>query len=183
MEESASVVRVRDQPTGSVVFDTPHARVTLLGVDEDAPAGVDVRVVLADGRQLAYAPTTPGADEGATVVPDPLFGGNAFRPRHQSLRSLAAELSIAAGRRLETGPESERVLIVLRGAGLVFLENGDTHRFEPGDAVLVPAGEPARVWAQEEDVHAVVLQPAGAAVARRTLAGEIARRRDEGDAV
>jgi mannose-6-phosphate isomerase-like protein (cupin superfamily) len=81
---------------------------------------------------------------------------------------------------METGPQSERVFVILRGTGLVFLENGDQLRFGPGDAAVVPAGEPARVWAQgPDDVLAVVLQPRGEAAPRRTLAGEIRRLRGE----
>jgi hypothetical protein len=58
------------------------------------------------------------------------------------------------------------------------MENGDTHRFAPGWAGVVPPGEPARVWAQgPEDVLAVVMQPAGQREEKRTLAGELAKRR------
>ena len=132
----------------------------------------EVGVPLADGRVAGY-----GAGPGHVLRVEPL-SGNAFQPVHASATTLAAVLSIAAGRRMETGPESERVLVFLRGAGLVFLQNGDEMRFQPGDAALLPAGEPARVWAQgPEDVLAVVVQPVGAPAERRTLKGELEKRR------
>lgn len=135
-------------------------------------ASFEVGVPLPDGRVVGY-----GAGAGVVLSVEPL-SGNAFRPMHQSSTTLAALLSIAAGRRMETGPESERVLVFLRGNGLVFLQNGDEMRFRAGDAALLPAGEPARVWAQgPEDVLAVVLQPAGQTAVRRTLKGELEKRR------
>jgi quercetin dioxygenase-like cupin family protein len=134
--------------------------------------GFEVGVPLPDGRVAGY-----GRGAGALLAVEPL-AGNAFRPLHASDATLAALLSIAAGRRMETGPESERVLVFLRGAGFVFLQNGDALRFAPGDAALLPAGEPARVWAQgPEDVLAVVLQPQGGRAERRTLKGELEKRR------
>lgn len=132
----------------------------------------EVGVRLPDGRLVGY-----GRGAGAVLGVEPL-SGNGFRPLHESASTLAALLSIAAGRRLETGPESDRVLVFLRGSGLVFLQNGDAQRFAPGDATFLPAGEPARVWAQgPEDVLAVVVQPRGASAERRTLRGELERRR------
>ncbi|HVM45311.1 MAG TPA: hypothetical protein VM582_05195, partial [Candidatus Thermoplasmatota archaeon] len=103
---------------------------------------------------------------------------NAFKPLHESERALAALLSIAASRRLDAGAESERAFLFLRGRGLLILENGDTHHFEPHTLAVVPPGFAARLWAQgPEDVLAVVLQPRGGPAERRTLAGEIAKRR------
>lgn len=158
-------------------YEAAHSEGWLLAPAAAPPEGAEVVVALPDGARFAYVPSVEGAPARAEVAPDPFLRGNQFKPLHQSARALAALLSIAGGRRLELGPESERVLVFLRGHGLVFLENGDTHRFEAGWVAVLPAGEPARVWAQQEDVLAVALQPAMARQERRTLAGEIARRR------
>jgi quercetin dioxygenase-like cupin family protein len=180
----AHSARVDEARPGDVVTETPSSTVRLLDALAAPPPGADVVVTLHDGRRLAYAPKLPGPDAGAEVVPDPLLRGNAFLPVHESTRSLAALVSLAASRRLETGPESERVFVVARGPGLVFLENGDSFRFEPGSIVVVPPGEPAKVWAQgPDDALFVVLQPRATAEKRRTLAGEIAKRRAQGDVV
>lgn len=161
-----------------LVLETAQSRSHIAAATGALPEGTDVAFALPDGRRFAYAPSAAGAGPPREVAVDPFVRGNQFRPLHQSERSLAALLSIAAGRRLETGPESERVLVFLRGHGLVFLENGDTYRFEPGTLVCVRPGEPARVWAQgPEDALAVVLQPAGVRAEKRTLAGELAKRR------
>ena len=158
--------------------ETTHALGYLLSPMGPLPEGCDVAFGLPGALRFAYVPKAPGAAAGQEVQVDPFLRGNQFRPLHQSARTLAALLSIAAQRRLETGPESERLLVFLRGTGLVFLENGDTHRFAPGWAGVVPAGEPARVWAQgPDDVLAVVMQPAGQREEKRTLAGELAKRR------
>lgn len=178
MDETPFAVELAAGAPGDLVAQTPHSRSLLLAPGEPAPAGYDALVVLADGRRLAYAPTLEGPDAGTEVMPDPLMRGNAFVPAHQSARSLAALLSIAVTRRLETGPESERAMVFLRGKGLVFFQNGDTLKFEAGTFVVVPPGWPAAIWSQgPEDALAVVFQPQGQQVERRTLAGEIARRR------
>lgn len=136
-------------------------------------ASFEVGVPLPDGRVAGYG---AGGGAGRVLAVEPL-AGNAFRPLHDSSTVLAALLSIAAGRRLETGPESERVLVFLRGRGLVFLQNGDTLPYAAGDAALLPAGEPARVWAQgPEDALAVVLQPKGEPAPRRTLKAALRER-------
>lgn len=134
----------------------------------------EVAVPLPDGRVVGYV---RGGDARRVLAVEPL-AGNAFRPLHSSPTTLAALLSVAAGRRLEMGPESERVLVYLRGTGLVFLANGDAQKFNAGDASLLPAGEVARVWAQGPgDVLAVVVQPQGPPAERRTLKGELEKRR------
>jgi hypothetical protein len=158
--------------------ETPHARGFLVPPLGPLPEGCDLVFGLPAALRFAYVPRTPAAAPAHEAEVDPFLRGNHFRPLLQSPRTLAALLSIAAGRTLQTGPESERLLVFLRGTGLLFMENGDTHRFAPGWAGVVPPGEPARVWAQgPEDVLAVVMQPAGQREERRTLAGELAKRR------
>lgn len=157
------------------VLETEHARL-VVGDADDAEVLVD----LPQGFVAAYAPKLAGVAARKRVVVEPL-SGNAFRLVHESDRAQAALVSIAAARRLESGPQSERVFVFLRGKGLVFFENGDTLPFASGDAVVLPAGEAVRVWAQgPDDVLAVVLQPRMAEAPRRTLAAEIAKRRQEG---
>lgn len=180
MDELARTFALPGAPSlDAPAVETTHARGYLLPSSGPLPEGCDLVFGLPGALRFAYVPRAPAAGAPAREVEvDPFVHGNAFRPLHQGPRSLAALLSIAAGRRLETGPESERLLVFLRGRGLVFLENGDTHRFEPGWAGVVPGGEPARVWAQgPEDVLAVVMQPAGQKQEKRTLAGELARLR------
>ena len=163
-------------------FETPAAVCYHLPAGAPAPGGVEVVVPLPDATRFAYAPRSGGAGLAIEAPVDALLRGNAFRPIHQSATTLAATLSIAAGRRLDTGPQSERVLLVMRGLGLAFAQNGDTFRVEPGSFAFAPAGEPLRVWAQgPEDLLAVVLQPVGEPVARRSLAGELAKLRQKGD--
>lgn len=160
----------------SPAVETPHARGYLLPAAGAPPRGADVVFGLPGALRFAYVPAGEPVPAPREVELDPFLRGNAFKPIHQGPRTLAALLSIAASRRLETGPESERLLVFLRGRGLLFMENGDTLPFEPGWAGVVPPGEPARVWAQgPEDVLAVVLQPAGQRAERRTLAGELAK--------
>lgn len=160
------------------VVESAYARAFVLGARAAAPEGTAVTFLLPSSARFAYTPRSPSVAPPVEVAPDPFVRGNAFTPLHQGDRALVALLSIAAGRRLETGPESERLLVVLRGRGLVFLENGDTLPFDANHLAFIPAGEPARVWAQgPEDVLAVVMQPNVAPVKRRTLADEIAKRR------
>lgn len=176
-------MQTQDGKPGDTVLATQHSRCLLLEPGAPAPEGFDVLVVLHDGRRLAYAPSMAGPDSGAELVPDPLLRGNAFLPVHESERCLAAFISIAAGRRVETGPESERILVVFRGVGMAFLENEDLLKFEPGTVVALPPGVPARVWSQgPDDVLAAVFQPKGVKAARRTLASEIAKRRQQDEA-
>lgn len=177
----ADTVRVEPLPArpspDAPIVASAHTRVFVVGPAAPLPAGTDAVIELPDGQRFAYAPVAAGG-EARTLAIDPFVRGNSFKPLHESERALAAQLSIAAGRRVETGPESERLLLVLRGAGLVFVENGDALRIEPNHVALIPAGEPARVWAQgPEDMLAIVFQPRGQQAKRRTLAGEIAKRR------
>lgn len=179
MDEQARTFPLPERPSlETPCVETPHARGYLLPPAGPLPEGCDLAFGLPGALRFAYVPSAPGEAARHEVEVDPFLRGNQFRPLHQSARSLAALLSIAGGRRLETGPESERLLVFLRGSGLLFMENGDTHRFEPGHAGVVPPGEPAKIWAQgPEDVLAVVMQPAGQRQERRTLAGELAKRR------
>lgn len=168
------------EPHAEPVIETPHARVHLLSPAEDPPGGTELTFLLPSSARVAYVPRAAGDAPAREVEADPLLRGNAFKPLHESPRALAALFSVAAGRRLGTGPESERVIVLLRGTGLVFMENGDVHPFEQNTLVYVPAAEPARVWARgPEDVLGIVLQPNVARPAeRRTLASEIAKRRE-----
>lgn len=160
------------------VVESERTRAFVLPAGAALPEGADLVFDLSDGSRFAYVPRAPGGPVQERAI-DPFARGNKFAPLHESERALSALLSIAAGRRVDTGPESERLFVFLRGPGLLFEENGDTHRFAPHQCALVPAGEPARVWAQgPEDALVVVCQPKGEAVARRTLAGEIAKRRE-----
>lgn len=172
--------RVAPFPAGPGPIDrTPHARLHLLAPSDAPPADTDALVPLADGSRVAYVPQAPGGPATELKV-DPFLRGNAFVKLHESPRALAALLSIAAARRMDAGAESERVFVFLRGTGLLSLENGDVHRFEPNTLAIVPAGFAARLWAQgPEDVLAVVLQPRGVAAEKRTLASEIAKRRGD----
>ncbi len=177
MEDVPRVARIG---TDSVVYESQRSRGLLVPVGDKAPEGTDVLVALPDGRRLAYLPTPPSPDMPTDVVADPLIRGNAFVPVHESAHSLAAVLSVAAGRRVNTGPESERVLVVLRGTGLVFLEKEDTIPFETGDVVVIPGGESARLWSRgPEDLLTIALQPKGEPEKRRTLASEIAKRKEQ----
>lgn len=179
MDELARTFELPERPSlETPAVETPHARGYLLPPAGPLPEGCDLAFGLPAALRFGYVPTAGGEAARREVEVDPFLRGNQFKPLHQTGRALAALLSIAAGRRVETGPESERLFVFLRGTGLVFQENGDTHRFAPGWAGVVPAGEPARVWAQgPEDVLAVVMQPAGQREERRTLAGELAKRR------
>ena len=175
MDELPRVVPFPAQP--SIVAETATARIHLLAPSGDPPADTDALVALADGSRVAYAPRAGGGPP-ATLEYDPFVRGNAFLKLHESPRALGALLSIAASRRLDTGAESERVFVFLRGTGLLSLENGDVHRFEPHTLGIVPAGFAARLWAQgPEDALAIVLQPRGTPTEKRTLASEIAKRR------
>src|SRR5207249_5635337 len=133
----------------------------VMGPRDAPPEGAEVLLRLSSLDVAAYVPRGGGTGApAAEIAPDPLLRGNAFRVAHESPRTLAALVSVAAGRRMESGPESDRLFLVLRGSGLVFLQNGETLRFAPLDAIFVPAGEPARLWAQgPEDLLAVALQP------------------------
>jgi hypothetical protein len=158
-------------------FETPASRVLLLPPGGPLPEGCEAFVPLPDATRVAYVSrAAPGS--AVEIAPDPFLRGNKFVPVHASATTLGALLSIAAGRRLDTGPDSERVLLILRGKGLVFLDNGDTMPVEAGWWAFVPGGEGARVWSQgPDDMLAVALQPRGPPVERRTLAGELAKRR------
>lgn len=175
--ESLATARPLARPDTVVpAFETPAAACYHLPPGAAAPSGCEVVVPLPDATRLAYLPRAAQASVAVEVPIDPLLRGNAFRPLHQSAATLVAALSVAAARRVDVGPESERIFLVLRGIGLLFLDNGDTFRLEPGTWAFVPAGEGARLWAQgPEDLLAVALQPAGQKVERRTLAGELAK--------
>lgn len=176
--DETRLVELPARPDALVPFvETARSRVYLLPAGGAPPPDTDAVVDLPDGRRVAYAPREPGGPATPLAL-DPFVRGNAFKPLHQSERALSALLSLAASRRLDTGPESERIFLFLRGPGLLSLANEDAHRFGPGMLAVVPAGEPARLWAQgPEDVLAVVFQPRGEPAERRTLAGEIAKRR------
>lgn len=172
------VVDLPTRPDARVPFvETTHSRVYLLPPGGAAPPDTDALLDLPDGARVAYAPRAPGGP-AVEIAVDPFVRGNAFKPLHQSERALAALLSLATSRRLDTGPESERIFLILRGPGLLSFANEDVQRFGPNMLAVAPAGEPARLWAQgPEDVLAVVFQPRGAPEERRTLASEIAKRR------
>jgi hypothetical protein len=180
VQDAPRLVELPTRPDAIVPFlETAHSRAYLLAPGVAVPDGTDAVLHLPDGARLAYAPRAPGGAEPTTLAVDPMMRGNSFKPLYQSDRALAAQLSIAASRRVDTGPESERVFLFLRGPGLLSLANEDVHRFGPMSLAIVPAGEPARLWAQgPEDALVVVFQPRGAAEPRRTLRGEIAKRRD-----
>lgn len=171
------------EPSDAPVVETPHARAYRVPAGAPLPEGTDVTFALADGSQFAYVPlahaTAHAHAHAPALVPiDPFLRGNHFRPLHESARCLAALVSVAQQRRLEMGPESERLIVFLRGHGLVFTENGDTHKFAEGYVGVLPAGLPARVWAQgPDDLLAVIIQPQGSREPRRTLATEIAKRK------
>lgn len=178
MERTVATVSLRV----GAKLTTPHAVLQVLSLDAQLPRECEVTLTLADGSRAAYSPVSPGDGAARELDLDLLQRGNAFHALHESPRALAAQLSIAAGRRMESGPESERMFLFLRGNGLVFLENGDTQRFEPQNATLAPAGEAIRIWAQgPEDVLAVVLQPRMPPAAKRTLASEVAARRQRSE--
>jgi len=181
VEDLPRVVPFPTRPDDAPFAETPLTRAYLLAPTAAPPADADALVDLPDGSRFVYAPRAPGGAPHALAF-DPFVRGNAFKPIHESDRALGALLSIAASRRLDTGAESERFFVFLRGAGLLSLENGDVHRFEPNTLGIVPAGYAARLWAQgPEDVLAIALQPRGAAPKeRRTLASEIAKRRANG---
>lgn len=177
MEDLPRVVALPARPTPEPIVETPTTRAFLAAPGGALPPEADAVVELPQGGRFVYAPRAPGGPASELTV-DPMARGNSFKPLHESARALAAQLSIAASRRLDTGPESERVFLFLRGQGLLSLENGDALRFGPGDVGVVPAGYAARLWAQgPEDVLAIVLQPRGASGEKRTLASEIAKRR------
>lgn len=159
------------------VLDSPHAQAFVVSPLAPAPPGAEVVFALPSGARFAYVPRAGGDAQAREVVADPAMRGHAFKPLFESPRALAAAVGVASQRRVHVGPESERVFVFLRGHGLVFLENGDTLKFEPNTLAFLPAGMPARIWAQGEDALAIVLQPAGQQEERRTLAGEIAKRR------
>lgn len=175
--ETLATARALPGPSPQPAFETPAAVCYHLPAGGALPDGAEIVVQLPDATRFAYAArAAPGP--GVEVAVDPLLRGNAFKPVHASATTLAAVLSLAASRRMDMGPESERVLLVLRGRGLVSLDNGDAHRVEPMTWAFVPAGEPARLWSQgPDDVLALVVQPQGQREEKRTLAGEIAKRR------
>src|SRR5581483_524714 len=160
--ESLALARALPAPHATApALETPAAVCYHLPPGAPLPARTEAFVTLPDATRFAYV-SREGAGAAAEVAADPLLRGNAFKPAHASASTLVAVLSLAASRRLDMGPESERVLLVLRGRGLVSLENGDAHRVEPMHVAFVPGGEPARVWSQgPDDVLAVVFQPQG----------------------
>lgn len=142
-----------------------------------APAGV---AVPGRARALAYVAHVAAPPEAAPLRlrADPeSVRLNEFKPLFENARAAAALLSVAAGRRVDSGPEVERTFIVLAGSGLVFLQDESTLAYREGDAIVVPAGEPARLWARgPEDARLVVFQPQAPPAERRTLRGELAKR-------
>lgn len=175
MDELALTKPLPPSPSTEPVLETPAGRLVLVAARGPLPEGTDVALLLPDATRIAYVPRAPGG-EAKGVQADPFLRGNQFKPLHASPRALAAQLSIAPSRRVETGPESERVFVFLRGSGLVFLNNGDVFRFEAHHVGFIPAGEPALVWSQgPEDALVIVFQPAGQQAERRTLAGELAK--------
>jgi len=176
------MVRVFDMPHGAV-YTTRDSAGHRVGPADRLPPHTSVCFGLPDATRFAYVAQAAGA-ESASDAPahelgvDAFLSGNQFRPLHDDAMMLAAQLCIAGGRRLDMGPESERVVVGLRGHGMVFTENGDTHNFRLGSIAILPAGEPARLWAQgPEDLVAIVMQPkTGAPAGRRTLASVIRAR-------
>lgn len=176
MDELARVAPLPPSPAEAPVLVTPTSRVFLVGGASEGPAGTDALLPLPDGGRVAYVLDGEGAP--ALLDVNPFLRGNAFHPLHASPRAESALVSVAASRRMDAGPESERVIVALRGRALLSLENGDVLKLDPHTVAFVRAGEPARVWAQgPEDFLAVVFQPRQARAPRRTLASEIARRR------
>lgn len=181
MDDIPRVIEFPARPSAEPVAESAHTRAYILAPGAPLPDGADAFVTLPDGARFVYVPRAPlaGASGMARALDvDPGARGNRFMPIHESERALAALLSIAASRRLDTGPESERLFLFLRGSGLLFTQDEQSHRFAPNTLALVPPGEPARIWAQgPEDVLAVVFQPRGQQAERRTLASELAKRR------
>jgi hypothetical protein len=172
------VARVEPLPVPGGSLAMAHGLLHVLAEGAALPPSCDAAFVLPGKALVAFEPLPSAPGARAMLAVDAQLRENAFRPLHASARSHAALLSLAVARRMESGPESERALVFLRGSGLVFLENGDALRFAPLSAALLPAGEPAAVWAQgPEDALAVVFQPVMPAAAKRTLAGELAARR------
>ncbi len=166
-------------PTTGTLLTTPHGLVRILPEGGEVPSGTDVIISVPEtGVQVTFQPTKGAGGAATRLAGTYAFEGNAFEPIHESPTRLAAVVNLEASRSLTMGPESERILVALRGSGLAFLENGDAIHVKPGMVTVVPAGDPARAWARgPEDLLFIVVQPAGEAPAeRRTLAGEIRKR-------
>lgn len=144
-------------PTVGVLYEAPPA--------EEAPAEAGV--------------VTPRAHAVSEANPMAL-AGNAFVPLYESGASACALFHVEAGRRMHTGPESERTLLFLGGTGLIFLEEGTTVPIRAGDLAVLAPGYPARVWARgPEPLAGVVFQPQMVRAEKRTLRGELTRLKDE----
>ncbi len=177
------VARAVDMVAGDASVATSHGTVVRLTTAEAAPAGAEI-IIPFPGGGLAYVPMEPAPTDPVTVSPDVKLAGNAFLPVHESARCRAAVINLSATRSVTMGPESARIVIPVRGSGLVFLDNGDNLNVKPGVITILPAGESARAWSRgPDDLLMVVLQPGDDAPAeRRTLASEIARRKAAHDA-
>lgn len=207
-DPTLDVPRVVRLPEAGEAWATSASRGTVVAQGAAPGGGEDAWLVLDGERALdLHAPPAPGRvpaaralayevvsaaprapPPGPFAVPhraDParLGSGNAFAPLFENARAAGALVGVGAGRRVDAGPESERAFVVLAGTGLVFLQNGDTLALEPGGVALVPAGEPARVWARgPADLAVLALQPQAPPAERRTLASEVRRLKDGRDA-
>ncbi|HWG89569.1 MAG TPA: hypothetical protein VNZ52_01845, partial [Candidatus Thermoplasmatota archaeon] len=134
---------------------------------EEAPA--EGPVALQNQRNRALHVANPRA-----------LAGNAFHPVYETPDSACGLFHIEAGRRLTTGPESERTFLITEGTGLVFLEDETTLPLRAGDVCIVQAGYSARLWARgPAALSGVVFQPQVAPTERRTLKGELTKLKDE----
>ncbi|HVL49233.1 MAG TPA: cupin domain-containing protein [Candidatus Thermoplasmatota archaeon] len=130
-------------------------------------------------KLFVYEPAIGEGDPGLrrlSLLPTTALEGNAFVPLAETRRLAAALLRVAPGRGVTAGHESERAFLVLRGSGVAFMEDGNNLAYQPGEIVLVPAGDAVRLWARDPDpLIAVVFQPQAAPAPKRTLAGEVQR--------
>jgi mannose-6-phosphate isomerase-like protein (cupin superfamily) len=133
-------------------------------------------------RLFVYSPSVDGAPgvRSLSLLPTHRLSGNAFEPLSETGTLAAALLRVEPGRGVTTGFEAERTFVILTGTGLAFLESGDAIPFRAGEALVVPAGEPVRLWARDPDpLFAVALQPQAPPAERRTLLGELRKLKEK----
>lgn len=170
---------------GALFHAAPGAAFGAQSLDAQAPtvALVYETPPVADEEEPQAAPAVGVQNPRASVVHEanPLaLTGNAFVPLYESERSACALFHVEAGRRMHTGPESERTFLFLGGTGLVFLEEGTTVPIRAGDVAVLAPGYPARIWARgPEPLSGVVFQPVMERAERRSLRGELTRLKDE----